>query len=51
MTKKQKYGMLAGDLLNLLLLLLNLHKLLKKKEAQDDFGLVNGWRGDILDVD
>jgi hypothetical protein len=42
MTKKQKSGMLAGDLLNLLLLLLNLRKLLLKKKAQGDFGLVNG---------
>jgi hypothetical protein len=52
MTEKQKYGKLAGGLLNLLLLLLTLRKLqLKKKEAQGDFGVINGWRGDILDVD
>jgi hypothetical protein len=38
MIKKQKYGMLAGDLLNLLLLLLNLRKLLLKKVAQGDLG-------------
>jgi hypothetical protein len=52
MTEKQKYGKLASGLLNLLLLLLTLRKLqLKKKEAQGDFGVINGWRGDILDVD
>jgi hypothetical protein len=37
MTKKQKYGMLADDLLNLLLLLLNLRKLLLKKRSTRRF--------------
>jgi hypothetical protein len=37
MTKKQKYGMLAGDLLNLLLLLLNLRKLLLRKRSTRRF--------------
>jgi hypothetical protein len=37
MTKKQKYGMLAGDLLNLLLLLLNLRKLLLRKRSTRKF--------------
>jgi hypothetical protein len=37
MTKKQKSGMLAGDLLNLLLLLLNLRKLLLKKRSTRRF--------------